>query len=130
MEHAEVGIAEMLSIIRKAGQGSFLAVLKTHGEDETPGVLSFCKAGAGVSLALDFANRGKKTRNLLERLDQCVIKHNGRNYIAKDGHMSAATFQKTYPQWTKLEKMRDPLITSSFWARATTPLQGKDHAIS
>ena len=130
MEHAEAGIAEMLSIIRESGQGSFLAVLKTHGEDKTPGVMSFCTAGAGVSLALDFANRGKKTLELLERLDQCVINHHGRNYIAKDGHMSADTFQKTYPQWNKLEKLRDPLMTSSFWTRTTAPLQGKDHVIS
>ena len=33
--------------------------------------------------------------------------------------MTAAQFQTFYPQWPRLARMRDPLITSSFWERVT-----------
>ena len=115
--NAAEGIAEMLSIIKRAGQGSFLAVLKHHGIEPSPGVMSFCKAGPGVSLALDFANKGDKTAALLSKLDDCVAQYGGRNYIAKDAHMSAEFFQQSYPNWTALEAARDPKIMSAFWQR-------------
>ncbi|WP_290755015.1 FAD-binding oxidoreductase [Henriciella sp.] len=117
MESGREGIAALLEAIEKAGQGSFLAVLKVHGPERSPGVMSFCREG--VSLALDFANKGRKTLALLERLDAIVLEHGGRIYPAKDGHMSASFFQACYPQWTQLESARDPMISSSFWRRVT-----------
>ncbi|WP_371397642.1 FAD-dependent oxidoreductase [Fretibacter rubidus] len=121
---AQDGIREMLSIIKHSGQGSFLAVLKHHGTEPSPGVMSFCNIGPGVSLALDFANKGEKTRALLTKLDDCVARHGGRNYIAKDAHMSGKFFQDSYPDWSTLEAARDPKIMSSFWQRVIeTPSQ-------
>ena len=118
-ESAQSGINALLGLIKKSGQGSFLAVLKSHGQDNTPGVMSFCKTGPGISLALDFANKGDTTRKLLSEMEACVLDHGGRIYVAKDATMSAKTFQKSYPAWEKLEAMRDPLINSSFWVRTT-----------
>ena len=48
---------ELLKEIAKSGMGSFLAVLKLCGNKSSPGMLSFPLPG--VSLALDFPNRGQ-----------------------------------------------------------------------
>ena len=112
---AREGILALLEAIEASGQGSFLAVLKQHGEETGAGPLSF--GGPGLSLALDFANRGAKTRKLLSELDDIVLAHGGRLYPAKDGRMSAATFKAAFPEWEAVEKLRDPALCSAFWSR-------------
>lgn len=114
---ARVAVAEQLQAIERAGQGSFLAVLKTYGKETSPGRLSFGREG--VSLALDFANKGAPTQRLLRRLDEIAVAAGGRMYPAKDAHMLPATFQVGYPAWEDLEAVRDPAIMSSFWRRVT-----------
>lgn len=115
LDVADEGIRELLKAIEASGQGSFLAVLKVHGPEISPGVMSFCKQG--VSLALDFSNRGQKTLSLLDHLDEIVAKYHGRTYPAKDGRMSSTFYKSSYPKWEALEKARDPIIMSSFWRR-------------
>lgn len=116
-EHGREGVMALLDAIRASGQGSFLAVLKRHGPERSPGLNTFPLDG--VSLALDFANRGEKTLSLLHRLDEIALKYGGRMYPAKDGSMTAETYQASYPNWKTLEKFRDPKINSSFWKRVT-----------
>ena len=108
---------EMLGVIVASGQGSFLAVLKSMGDKDSGGLISFPRPG--VSLALDFPNRGRRTLDLLDRLDRIVIDAGGRIYPAKDGRMSAETFRAGYPRWQALEALRDPLFQSAFWRRVT-----------
>ncbi|KJB95647.1 FAD-binding oxidoreductase [Skermanella aerolata] len=108
---------DQLGLIAEAGQGSFLAVLKTFGERRNPGLLSF--PVAGTTLALDFPNRGNPTLDLLERLDEVTARAGGRVYPAKDGRVSAARFQASYPQWRDLAAHADPAFSSSFWRRVT-----------
>ena len=110
-------MAEALRTLSAAGQGSFLAVLKSLGPLRSGGLISF--EGPGASLALDFPNRGEATLNLLERLDSIVVAAGGKVYPAKDGRMSAATFRAGYPRWRELEALRDPLFSSRFWRRVT-----------
>jgi hypothetical protein len=110
-------MAEVLRTVAASGQGSFLSVLKGMGPLKSGGLISF--EGPGVSLALDFPNRGASTLDLLERLDQIVVAAGGRIYPAKDGRMSPTTFQSGYPRWRDLEALRDPLFSSSFWRRVT-----------
>ena len=110
-------LREMLELIAASGQGSFLAVLKSMGARDSGGLISFPRPGA--SLALDFPNRGRRTVDLLERLDRIVVDAGGRIYPAKDGRMFAETFRAGYPRWPALEALRDPLFQSAFWRRVT-----------
>ncbi len=110
-------VAAMLEAIAKAGDGSMLAVLKEFGPARSPGLLSFPMEG--TTLALDFRNRGEKTLKLFERLDAIVAEAKGRLYPAKDGRIPAKAFQTMYPQWEQVERLRDPAISSDFWARVT-----------
>jgi len=121
-EAARLGLEQLLETISRAGQGSFLAVLKRYGPEQSPGVMTF--GGEGYSLALDFANKGRQTLNLLERLDAIVVDHGGRIYPAKDAAMSEATFKTGYPQWRELEAKRDPAMSSSFWRRVVSESKG------
>jgi len=110
-------IHAMLKCIADSGMGSFLAVLKVFGDKVSPGLVSFPMPG--VTLAMDFPNKGDKTLALFSRLDAIVNAEGGRLYPAKDAHVSAAMFQKSYPQWERLESLRDPGIMSGFWARVS-----------
>jgi len=74
----------------------------------------------GVTLALDFPNRGENTRRLLRGMADLVVAAGGRLYPAKDATMSAQAFRTGFPDWRKLEALRDPKIMSDFWRRVTT----------
>lgn len=108
-------IAELLSVLRRHRQGSFLAVLKTFAARKPAGMLSFPRAG--TTLALDFPNRGKKTLDLMKAMDEVVAGSGGRLYPAKDARMSAAMFLQGYPELKRFQAYRDPGITSAFSAR-------------
>jgi FAD/FMN-containing dehydrogenase len=110
-------VAELLRVIRRAGEGSFLAVLKMFGSVSSPGLLSFPRAGA--TLALDFPWRGAPTQALFRELDAVVASANGAIYPAKDALMSGADFRRAYPAWQSLENFRDPGLKSLFWQRVT-----------
>jgi FAD/FMN-containing dehydrogenase len=110
-------VREMLSLIAASRQGSFLVVLKTFGETLSPGLLSFPMEGA--TLALDFPNCGARTLDLLDRLDEVVDAAGGRVYPAKDGRLSAESFQRQYPAWRDFAQHIDPNFSSSFWRRVT-----------
>lgn len=110
-------IRRILEDISRSGEGSFLAVLKTFGDVRSPGLLSFPRPG--VTLALDFPNRGPRTFALLDRLDGIVREHAGALYPAKDARMSGVTFRAGFPGWEKLAALADPRFSSSFWRRVT-----------
>ena len=112
---ADPAIREMLDYIARAGTGSFLAVLKVFGDLRSPGLLSFPRPG--VTLALDFPNLGKRTLDLLHRLETITSAAGGAVYPAKDARMSANMFRQSFPQWTELEPYIDSRFSSSFWRR-------------
>ena len=68
LESARDAVAEMLETVARAGEGSFLAVLKTMGPRRSPGLLSFPMLG--TTLALNLPNRGAPVLALLDRLDE------------------------------------------------------------
>lgn len=114
---AHEAMAKMLQTIAESGQGSFLSVLKVFGDVNSPGMLSFPRPG--VTLALDFANRGNHTRTLLAKLDAITAGSGGAVYPAKDACMTANRFQHYYPQWQQFADYIDPAFSSSLWRRVT-----------
>ncbi|MFC0397217.1 FAD-binding oxidoreductase [Paraburkholderia rhizosphaerae] len=114
---ARDALRAILSAIARSGSGSFLAVLKRCGTLESPGLLSFPMPG--VSLALDFPQHARRNDALFAQLDAIVCDAGGRQYPAKDAHMSGACFRAAYPAWQQLERNRDPALMSRFWQRTT-----------
>ena len=114
-QNAEAATHELLDAIAEKGSGSFLAVLKRCGPIKSPGLLSFPLQG--TSLALDFPQNAALDQDLFPRLDAIVNEANGRLYPAKDAHMSSTDFRRYYPDWEKVESMRDPTLCSRFWKR-------------
>jgi len=109
------GTAALLEAIARSGQGSFLAVLKVFGALESPGMLSFPRKG--ITLALDFPNRGQSLEQLFVELDAIVRATGGRLYPAKDGRMPPELFREGFPRWREFTQFIDPRCSSSFWRR-------------
>ena len=108
-------IQAMLREIAHSGDGSFLAVLKTFGNRQPVGMLSF--AQPGVTLALDFPNHGARTHRLFERLDAIVREAQGRIYLAKDARMPRELFEAGYPRLPEFLPYHDPGISSGLSRR-------------
>jgi FAD/FMN-containing dehydrogenase len=113
-------IPELLAQSRRAGQVSFLTVIKRFGSIASPGLLSFARPG--YTLTLDFPHKGASTLALLDRLDQITIECGGAVNPYKDSRMSAETFAASFPDWRALEALRDPAFMSAFWARTAMRL--------
>src|SRR5262249_54512595 len=103
---ARDAIPELLKLIAKSGEASFLAVLKDMGAKPSVGLLSF--PAEGTTLALDFPNKGKRTLTLMADLDRIVAEAGGRLYPAKDGRIPANMFQAGFPQWKDFRAHVDP----------------------
>ena len=108
-------VQALLKEIKRSGEGSFLAVLKTFGNRQALGMLSFPQPG--VTLALDFPNKGKKTLMLFERLDAIVREAKGRLYLAKDARMPPDLFEAGYPRLTEFLHYRDIGMSSALSRR-------------
>lgn len=108
---------EILRACEQRDEGSYLVVMKVLGDVASPGILSFPRPG--VTLCLDFPHRGPSTLATLDALDAIVAGHGGRVYPAKDARMSAANFQRYFPEWRELQRQVDPAFSSSFWRRVT-----------
>lgn len=108
-------VQAMLTAIADSGEGSFLAVLKTFGNRQAVGMMSFPQPG--VTLALDFPNKGTSTLKLFERLDAIVREAGGRLYSAKDARMPRDLFERGYPRLHEFLAYRDPGISSALSRR-------------
>jgi FAD/FMN-containing dehydrogenase len=105
-QHSKSGMEEILKKISKSGYASFLAVLKKMAAEE--GILHF--PVDGYTLALDFTYK-KGVFQFMDALDEIVLKYKGRIYLTKDARLSAASFQKMYPEaekWKRIKKEIDP----------------------
>jgi len=116
-EDGSGAMREIIGRIRRSGEGSFLTVLKTFGDIQSPGMLSFPRPG--LTFALDFAFGGQKTLQLLDELDEIVRESGGAVYPAKDARMSAENFQAFFPRWQEFSEYVDPHFSSSFWRRVS-----------
>lgn len=108
-------VKEILKQISNSKAGSFLGVIKTFGNKPSLGLLSFPKPG--VTIALDFPNKGEKTLKLFNNLDAIVKEANGRLYPAKDSRMSNEMFKFSFPNYEEFLKYTDSAFSSSFIRR-------------
>ena len=99
--HASIGIKELLQAISDANAGSFLAVLKRFGEQDS----RFSFPMAGYTLALDFPIT-QKNLTLMSELDMITIKYGGRFYLAKDSRMTASTFKQSEPRLAQFKNFQ------------------------
>lgn len=97
---AKQGLIEILNRISDEGLGSFLAVLKVFGKQES--MISFPKEG--YTLALDFPVK-KGLLEFLDELDEVVLKYNGRLYMSKDARMKPEMLTGGYPDLPKFKSI-------------------------
>ncbi|RUW61279.1 FAD-binding oxidoreductase [Mesorhizobium sp. M7A.F.Ca.US.008.03.1.1] len=119
-ETAREAVPALLAAARKAGQGSFLTVLKRFGSIRSPALLSFPRPG--YTLTLDFPNKGAATLTLLRELDRITVEAGGAVNPYKDARMGAEIFASSFPEWQRLEALRDHAFMSDFWARTAKRL--------
>ena len=113
LESSRAGLQALLQATGKAGQGSFLAVLKRLGAQES----RFSFPMEGYTLALDFpVNR--RSLALLQELDRITIEHGGRFYLAKDSRMTPETLRQSDPRVEPFLKMREENNNSNTFASA------------
>jgi len=96
---AKQGLIEILHCIGNKGVGSFLAVLKIFGKQES--LIGFPMEG--YTLALDMPVR-KGLFEFLDELDEVVLKFGGRLYMSKDARMKPEVLKKGYP---RLQQFRE-----------------------
>jgi FAD/FMN-containing dehydrogenase len=114
-ECGKEAVEAMLKEVARSGDGSFLAVLKTFGDRQAAGMLSFPRPG--VTLALDFPNHGERTHRLFQNLDAIVREAGGALYPAKDARMPRDLFEAGYPRLGEFLPYRDPGIRSALSRR-------------
>jgi FAD/FMN-containing dehydrogenase len=102
LEASRDGLTQLLTQIARAGEGSFLGVLKRLGP-KSLGHLSFPLDG--YTLALDFPAR-PATFELLDRLDEIVASHGGRIYLTKDARAPASVIASGYPELDAFRAVR------------------------
>ncbi|HEY4061593.1 MAG TPA: FAD-binding oxidoreductase [Puia sp.] len=100
------GLIEILQRISDKGLGSFLAVLKVFGPQES--LIGFPMEG--YTLALDIPVR-KGLFDILDELDKIVLQYGGRLYMSKDARMKPDVLQAGYPhlpRFRSILKKYDP----------------------
>lgn len=119
LAQAEAGLRALLAAISAAGAGSFLAVLKRLGAQDSP--LSFPMAG--YTLALDFPVTAK-TLALMQQLDAITYHYGGRIYLAKDSRISRDMFHQTEPRAAPFARYRQASGAAGAWASAQSERLG------
>jgi decaprenylphospho-beta-D-ribofuranose 2-oxidase len=105
---ASAALRQLLSYLQTTRYPSFLATLKRFGTAGS-GLLSF--PIPGFTLALDLPLIDTELFTVLNKLDEIVVAHSGRVYLAKDARLSAAMFRAMYPryaEWLAVKNKWDP----------------------
>jgi FAD/FMN-containing dehydrogenase len=111
------GLIRILQRLADSRRASFLAVLKTFGE-QNPGLLSHPMKG--YTLTLDLPNHRGLTP-FLHELERILLDHDGRLYLAKDAVASPESIAAMYPRLEEFKAIRKRLdpqgVLSSNMAR-------------
>ncbi|MDF1855982.1 FAD-binding oxidoreductase [Pseudooceanicola sp.] len=110
LQSARDGLHDLLGAISESGQGSFLAVLKRLGPQDSP----FAFPMEGYTLALDFPVNDR-TLALLRELDAITVDHGGRFYLTKDSRLSAETLRHADRRVAEFAEIRNKYgLTGAF----------------
>ncbi len=93
-ENAREGIRKAIDLLSRSRRASFLAVLKRMGP-ASKGMLSFPMDGYTLALDIPLTN---DLVDFLKKLDEIVLAHGGRVYLAKDSRLPAPAFRAMYPR--------------------------------
>jgi decaprenylphospho-beta-D-ribofuranose 2-oxidase len=105
--HAKIGIRAMLDCLDRYAYPIYLAVLKRMGTS-SQGLLSFPIEGFTLALDMPIHNR---LGDLVCDLDNIVMTHGGRVYLAKDSRLTSESFRAMYPryqEWLTIKNQIDP----------------------
>ncbi len=108
VDQAFDGMRALLEAQAAARRSSFLSVLKRFGP-AGQGLLSF--PFEGYTLTLDLPVDDEGLFPFLDQLDEIVLRHEGRVYLAKDARLAPATFRSMYPRlpdWQRVKAQIDP----------------------
>lgn len=96
---------EFVRLFQKLGGCSFINVYKDCGE-VGPGLLSFPKYGTSIALDIPITTLDRMQR-LVDGLNDFVVGHGGRIYLAKDAFTRPDHFAAMYPRLAEFEAVRD-----------------------
>ena len=100
----------------------FTGALEGLGETLPLMMLGMALLGSGF-----FAGRWRgRTMALMAELDRITVEAGGAVNPYKDARMSAAVFRASFPNWRRVEALRDPAFVSDFWRRTALALQAQD----
>lgn len=108
MQTAADAIKQLLEYLHTTNYPAFLGTLKRFGE-QSQGLLSFPLHGFTLALDLPIRNAGLFT--ILDKMDNMVVNHGGRIYLAKDARLQPETFRAMYPrftEWLAIKNRIDP----------------------
>ena len=108
LDRSRQGMKLLLEALTDSRRPSFLAVLKRLGK-EGPGLFSFPAEGYTLAIDIPFTDSG--VFPFMDCLDDIVLKHGGRVYLAKDARLRGETFRTMYPrfsEWNKRKADIDP----------------------
>ena len=105
---ARRGLRRLLEELAHSGRASFLGVLKRFGQ-QGQGLLSFPMEG--YTLAIDLPVTNPELFTFLDHLDEIVMEHGGRVYLAKNPRLRPELFRAMYPRlpdWERIKAQVDP----------------------
>jgi decaprenylphospho-beta-D-ribofuranose 2-oxidase len=100
---------EFLALFQKLGACSFVTVLKDCGA-EGEGLISFPKQGSTIAVDIPLADPEAGVR-ITDALNELVLAHGGRVYLAKDAFTNAEDLRAMYPrmaEWLAVRRQYDP----------------------
>ena len=105
-KNAIEAFSELVTNSQEAKHHPFICGIKRHKPD--PSFLSFAKEGLSITINFSLNNIKKIERErYCKEILETVLKFDGITYISKHAFLPKDTFQKMYPKYTKILKLKE-----------------------